>query len=99
MNKNFYARFVFESCEGKKKKKKGRIKKVKVNHYLSESTTPPMSRRSIRNVTSDKLDGASAECLSVKEKHTSNRRKVELLEHGSFVTFLEQMGHFVTNSI
>lgn len=46
-----------------------------------------MSPRSIRNATSDKLDGASDECLSVKENAPQTGGKVELLKHGSFVTF------------
>ena len=71
------------------------VRAGKVDCYLSECL-----RCHAINKECDKSDGASDECLSVKGKHTSNRRKVGLLEHGSFVTFfLEQMGHFVTNSI
>lgn len=72
------------------------VRAGKVDCYLSEC----LQCHAI-NKECDESDGASDECLSVKGKHTSNGRKVGLLEHGSFVTFffLEQMGHFVTNSI
>lgn len=74
------------------------VRAGKVDCYLSEC----LQCHAI-NKECDKSDGASDECLSVKGKHTSNRRKVGLLELESFVTFffsfLEQMGHFVTNSI
>lgn len=49
-------------------------KEEKVVCYLSVDI-PPMSPRSIRNVTSDKLDGAPDECLSVKENTLQMREK------------------------
>lgn len=58
------------------------VRAGKVDCYLSEC----LQCHAI-NKECDKSDGASDECLSVKGKHTSNRRKVGLLELESFVTF------------